>query len=79
MNEIEIVEGWDDGHAFAVILWDRHRDAGHMMRAFADRESAIAFAQGLEAGSAAKLHTALLLPFRAHTGNGSAPNKDDIR
>lgn len=54
-GEIEIIPGWDEEHRFAVMLWDRHRDSGHLIEAFTERETAIAFARGFEAASLARL------------------------
>ncbi len=64
-GEIEIIPGWDDDHAFAVMVWDRHRDAGYLARAFPTRQRAIDFAEGMVEASALSLHSAPVVPLRS--------------
>lgn len=63
-GEIEIIEGWDHDHSFAVMVWDRHRDAGYLARAFPTRQRAIDFAEGMAEASALTLHRADVVALR---------------
>lgn len=63
-GEIEIIPGWNGDHAFAVMVWDCHRDAGYLARAFPTRQRAIDFAEGMAEASALTLHRADVVPLR---------------
>lgn len=62
-GDIEIIDGWDRDHAFAVMVWDRNRDAGYLARAFPTRQRAIDFAEGMVEASALTLHRADVVPL----------------
>jgi hypothetical protein len=63
-GEIDIIPGWDERHAFAVMVWDRHRDSGYLARAFPTRQRAIDFAEGMAEASALTLHRADVVPLK---------------
>ncbi len=62
-GEIEIIDGWDAEHAFVVMVWDRHRDAGYIARGFPTRQRAIDFAEGMVEASSLTLHRADVVPL----------------
>lgn len=62
-GEIQIIQ--DGAHGFAVMIWDRHRDAGFIARTFPTRQRAIDFAEGMAEASGLTLHRADVVALRA--------------